>query len=197
MGHQFCPCLLAWCGCLGLAKRAAAHALWRLSLTHTPSHIFPCPCRCHCCCYRRIRVAAEAANLPIEKFTIRLDSRTQLLYASTTIQRGGAADLANSGPEISAASDPGPLGANQGLMPQPRDDSSSSSSSEDGVVTPQINTNWWPVIRSTQTFPRRAIGWVEMYRGTSRWGYCSGSLYGPRMIVTAGALCEPEGSDWG
>jgi len=133
------------------------------------------------------RIAAEVANLPIEKFDMRLDSRKCLLYASTNIQRGGAADLAHSGLAVSAASNPGPVNPDQGVVPQPRE----------GGIAPQINTQWWPVVRSTLSFPWRAVGWVEMYRNSQRWGYCSGSLYGPRMIVTAAhCLYDRSSNTW-
>lgn len=109
---------------------------------------------------------------------MRLDARSGLLYASTHIQHGGAADLAFGGPPTSAPGHPGP---------QPRSGTNPRTKSPRGPVNPQINTSWWPAIRATSTYPMRAVGFLQLYRKSgSGFDTCTGALYGPQMIATAG-----------
>lgn len=163
----------------------------------------------HLCCPKqppvsracRARAAAEKANSPIEVFEMRLDSRKGLLYASTRVQRGGAADLAFGGPPASAASYPGPDGGG-GRGPSASDVdvsplSGDAGGDEGGEVTPQINTNWWLAIRSTQSFPWRAVGYLKRTRNGASIAHCSGSLYGPRMVATAAhCLYNRDAGTW-
>jgi hypothetical protein len=105
---------------------------------------------------------------------MRLDTSKGLLYTSTKIQRGGAADLALSGPPSSAPAHPGLAG--RGTRPL-----LVSADTDTG----KINTIEWKVLRSKSVFPYRAVGFLQLFVRSAMRGSCTGSLYGPRAMVTA------------